>query len=319
MTASPTVSLGIRGWHSDYTSEAIESVLTQGLRDVEIIVCDDSGELEYVCRRFRDPRVRYLRNASRLGPEENARRVLALARGEFVGLLDDDDRLLPGYLEAVLEPFEKDASLGVVLTNHYFDDGERLRPRQMPLEGGRYHAFLPEVLRRLPAPTSGTLMRRQVWRSGAERFPTGERPRFLWTAVIVHAAAMGWPFFYVDRLLIVYRVHQKQMSGENALMRESGVQLWDGFAFEDGECERLRRWRLADALLSRAALLLREGRHREALADLDRAIQASPDSRGWRSRTLQLLARRPWLLPVAIAAHRAVRPRVAPTLTRRTG
>jgi glycosyltransferase involved in cell wall biosynthesis len=311
------VSIGIRGWRKEFASEAIESVLAQGRRDVEIVVGDDSGELGPLVKQFGDARIRYMRNSSRLGPDENGRRVLALARADVVGLLDEDDRLLPGYLDAVLGPFATDASLGVVFANHYFDEGAELRLRDLPLAGGRHEGFLPAILSSLPAPTSGTLIRKEVWKSGMERFPQSGSPGHLWTAVIVHAAATGWPFFYVDRPLMVYRVHPHQLTAEKTLMRQSGVGLWDAFSFEDPECERLRSARLADALLSRAAMLLQEGRPSEARSDIDRAVRLSPRSRVWRAHVLRLFARRPWLLPAAGALRRVVRLRRRPGVERR--
>ncbi len=50
---------------------AMESVLTQERGDLELLIGDDSGDLEAVVTSFDDPRVRYRRNASRLGMAGN--------------------------------------------------------------------------------------------------------------------------------------------------------------------------------------------------------------------------------------------------------
>ena len=82
-----------------YLAEAIESVLGQTCRPVELIVVDDgsddgSGEIaeRYV------PALRYVRHARRgMGASRN--RAVELARGAYLTYLDADDRLTPDALE----------------------------------------------------------------------------------------------------------------------------------------------------------------------------------------------------------------------------
>jgi len=71
--------------------EAIASVLAQTIPVWEIIVVDD-GSTDGTANLFREPRspVRYLRQAP-AGPAAARNRGLEVARGEFIGFLDDDD------------------------------------------------------------------------------------------------------------------------------------------------------------------------------------------------------------------------------------
>jgi glycosyltransferase involved in cell wall biosynthesis len=83
--------------------EAIASVRAQTGVDFEIIVVDDASSdetpqaLPPLCRE--EPRLRYVRNESPLGGSGARNAGAALARGEFVAFLDDDDCFLPGKLE----------------------------------------------------------------------------------------------------------------------------------------------------------------------------------------------------------------------------
>lgn len=87
---------------------AIESVLAQTVAPLEVIVCDDrstdgTGEMVQALAAS-EPRVRYLRREqgpAGPGPTRNA--GVALARGEWLGFLDDDDRWLPTLLERELD------------------------------------------------------------------------------------------------------------------------------------------------------------------------------------------------------------------------
>ncbi|HEX2037869.1 MAG TPA: glycosyltransferase family 2 protein, partial [Chloroflexota bacterium] len=77
---------------SRYLRRAIESVLGQTFGDFELIVSDDRSpdDTAEVVAQYRDPRLRYHRNAENLGLVGNYNRCLELARGQYIGIFDDD-------------------------------------------------------------------------------------------------------------------------------------------------------------------------------------------------------------------------------------
>jgi glycosyltransferase involved in cell wall biosynthesis len=83
--------------------EAIVSVQRQTIADVEIIVGDDgdSSELaDWVKGQARlDPRITYTKNPIRLGLAANWEACALRARGRYVTMIGDDDRLRPGFAE----------------------------------------------------------------------------------------------------------------------------------------------------------------------------------------------------------------------------
>src|ERR687897_543812 len=87
---------------ADFLSDAIESVLSQSYKDLEIIVVNDGSEddTEEVASAYvaEDPRVRLITQQNR-GLAEARNRGLAEARGEYVVFLDSDDRLVEEALE----------------------------------------------------------------------------------------------------------------------------------------------------------------------------------------------------------------------------
>lgn len=102
MTA-PTVSVVIPVHDREqYIRPAVESVLAQSLRDLEVVVVDDgsSDGTVAVVERIRDPRVRLVRNAGNQGIPRTRNRGLREARGRYVAWLDSDDLALPRRLEA---------------------------------------------------------------------------------------------------------------------------------------------------------------------------------------------------------------------------
>jgi glycosyltransferase involved in cell wall biosynthesis len=97
-----------------YLGEAVDSVLSQSYRPIEIVVIDDGSDdaSGSVARRFGDA-VRYERQPRR-GNGAARNRAVALATGELYLCLDADDRLAPGALERLAGVLERDASLQAV-------------------------------------------------------------------------------------------------------------------------------------------------------------------------------------------------------------
>ena len=103
--------------HERFVGEALESVLNQTHRDVELILVDDgstdgTGE---VARRY-EPQIRVITQKNR-GVVAARNRALAEATGEYVALLDSDDVYLPHKLEVLLAPLEADRSVGMAYSN----------------------------------------------------------------------------------------------------------------------------------------------------------------------------------------------------------
>ena len=95
---SPRVSVLIPTYnYARYLPEAIESVLEQDWRDLELLISDDcstDGSREVISRyAAQDSRVRFHIHRTNLGLVENWNWCLAEARGEYVKFLFGDDKL----------------------------------------------------------------------------------------------------------------------------------------------------------------------------------------------------------------------------------
>ena len=98
-----------------YLGEAIECVLNQTHKNVEIIVVDDEStdKSADVAKSFADKGVRYFRQAhAGIGPARNT--GVEQAHGEFLAFLDADDRWPDEKLELQLRAFENDPALEMV-------------------------------------------------------------------------------------------------------------------------------------------------------------------------------------------------------------
>jgi glycosyltransferase involved in cell wall biosynthesis len=92
-----------------YLSDALESVVSQSSPDWRLLVIDDSGELEdadsvrELVTSFADARMESRRNPQNLGMVDNWNRCIDESESDLVTLLHADDRLLPRYVELMLE------------------------------------------------------------------------------------------------------------------------------------------------------------------------------------------------------------------------
>lgn len=102
---SPIVSVIMPAFNTAGTIlEAVNSVLGQSVRDIELIVCDDcSGdETIDVLSSVQDQRLRVLRNECNMGPGRSRDRAIALAAAPWIAFIDSDDAWQPHRLERLL-------------------------------------------------------------------------------------------------------------------------------------------------------------------------------------------------------------------------
>ncbi|WP_422613529.1 glycosyltransferase [Pseudomonas knackmussii] len=114
--AGPLVSVVIPAYRADFLADALSSVLLQTYRPLELVVSDDcrSDAVRALVDDFRaqaDFPIVYKRNAEALGERLNTAAGVALASGEYIKFLHDDDRLAPGCVEALLDVMRRESNV----------------------------------------------------------------------------------------------------------------------------------------------------------------------------------------------------------------
>lgn len=155
-SSRPLVSIGIPVHNGGkLLPRALDSILGQTYRDLEVIVSDNAStdETESVVLAYaeRDPRLRYLRSVVNLGAPRNFNRAFALATGRYFKWASYDDELEPGFIEACVDVLEADPaavacfSRGVIVD----DAGRPLKPlpdRQVHLGDPLPHRRFADVI-----------------------------------------------------------------------------------------------------------------------------------------------------------------------------
>jgi len=113
---APLVSVVIPAYnHGPYIREAVQSVLQQSLSDLELIIVDDGSTddtLEQI-HQVADPRVQVIAQSNQ-GAHAAINRGLSLARGNYLAILNSDDRYTPDRLERLVPILERDPEIGLV-------------------------------------------------------------------------------------------------------------------------------------------------------------------------------------------------------------
>jgi glycosyltransferase involved in cell wall biosynthesis len=128
---------------------AVESVLRQTCPDIEIIVVIDGHDpvtAKSLERFARYPHLRIEHLFESVGGGEARNIGVRMARGRWVGFLDDDDEWLESKVQVQLECAREVSHNDVVVVSHYFvrrgDAIDMIRPRRIPLSGEPFSEYL---------------------------------------------------------------------------------------------------------------------------------------------------------------------------------
>ncbi len=114
-----SVIMGIYNSDEQKLISAVNSVLSQSVSDIELIICDDgstediSDTLNKICR---DSRVKLIRFDENKGLAAALNACLDDANGEYIARQDDDDISLPGRFEKQIDYLSKHSDIDFIGT-----------------------------------------------------------------------------------------------------------------------------------------------------------------------------------------------------------
>jgi len=122
--SAPAVSVVIINWNGkEHLARCLASLEAQTYRDFEIIIVDNGstdGSVAFIRERF--PEVRLICNEHNLGFARANNQGIAIARGRYVAILNNDTQVEPQWLEALVHAAETHPEIGAFASLVLFND-----------------------------------------------------------------------------------------------------------------------------------------------------------------------------------------------------
>ena len=121
---TPLISIVVPAYQTpvEFLKQMIDSLIAQTYPEWELCIANaspDNEEMQRVLADYsaKDPRVRFCNLKENLGIAENTNRAFAMAKGEFMGLLDHDDLLAPNALYEIVQALQNHPQADALYTD----------------------------------------------------------------------------------------------------------------------------------------------------------------------------------------------------------
>ena len=125
------ITIGIPVFNGEeFLEETIISVLQQTYTDFELIISDNdsSDNTKNICEKYllKDSRIKYIKQASNLGPIKNFSSLINTASSDYFMWLSADDLIDSNWVESLLEISEKNSSIAFGVVQYIDNKGNWL-------------------------------------------------------------------------------------------------------------------------------------------------------------------------------------------------
>lgn len=118
MVVKVSVLMPVYKTKEEYLRAAIDSILGQTFEDFELLIVDDcpSSPVDKIVKSYSDKRIKYSINEKNMGISDVRNKLVDMAKGEYLAIMDHDDISLPTRFEKQVKMLDENKNLGVVGT-----------------------------------------------------------------------------------------------------------------------------------------------------------------------------------------------------------
>lgn len=203
----------------DYLIESVLSILNQTHGNFELIIVDDCSDYNLFEKPiFNDNRIIFLKNDKNYGPAYSRNKALSISKGTYIAIMDSDDISLPTRLEEQVAFLENNRSV-VACGTWYQHIGAKNNIVKKVIDDNEYYRCCllfgnnPTLINPSVMIRKDVLERNNITYDDDLRF--GEDYK-MW----VQLSKLGI-VTNLKKVLIQYRIHEKQVTKDNARKRQS--------------------------------------------------------------------------------------------------
>jgi len=227
MKNNPLVSVIIPAYnHEMYIEEALQSVIDQTYKNIELIVIDDGSTdrtaeiIENFRKKNQDKNIQFIKKQNE-GICKTLNRGLVLATGDYVAFLASDDKWIENKIDEQVAFMENNKNIGLVCSDAYFtkfNQDTNLKwsnykaGMDQYFKKGIQNCNMHEVLLARPLLCAVTVMLRRSIFNEVDYFDEKLRSEDtdMWLRV-----ARKYPIGYINQPLVYYRMHGTNISNNN--------------------------------------------------------------------------------------------------------
>ena len=221
---SPKVSVLVPTYNPNpsHLKECMESLLGQTFADFELIIVNDgstSVNVKEIIDLYDDARIRYYENEKNFGISATRNRLIQLAAGEYLAVVDHDDISLPERLQLQAGYLDNNSEIGVV--GAFIEEFPKKKIRTRPENNFEIEAYLMYTSAIIHPVT---MIRKSILLENDVRYDSNFTPAedyALWCSLIGKTK-----FANIPRVLLYYRVHGHNTTiVQSSRMRDSTLRI----------------------------------------------------------------------------------------------
>ena len=234
------VSVLMRSYnHEKYISEAIESVLNQSIKDLELIIVDDFSKdsSKTIIKSYvsKDKRIKAFFHEENMGMASAMNDLFSEASGKYIAYLDSDDSWVDLKIEKQLAVLKKNDSLVVWSEGEIIDQnsnltGETFTQINLASDKKKSGEIFEDLLNANFIFLSSLIHKREF----AEGILFDKKLKYLNDYKFVVALANKHNFYFIKEPLVKYRIHGKNsnMHSNKEAWHQDVVTIYGHFLHE---------------------------------------------------------------------------------------
>lgn len=221
----------------DFLRQTIEAVLNQTYTDFEFLILDDcpNDSREDIIKTYADKRIKYMKNEKNLGITLSRNKLIDMAKGEYLAVMDHDDVSHPERFAKEVAVLDNHPEIGVVscFIHKMVADKDITMPENS-------EDIKISLMRRCALNHSAAMIRKSVLEKNHIRYDAHFSPAEdykLWCSLIDRTE-----FYNIPEVLLDYRDWENNTtSRQHDKMERAGLEMW-----AENEIRYPELWRKCD-------------------------------------------------------------------------